>query len=412
MTTDRLTVWADPTGHGHRIDFRSPPRLLTIAFTLLWLSGWLLLLTLTVLDYKRFGALNLLGIVLLAAGGPPVALALLWVASGKRESLLVTPGEVRIDRWAGPIRLSRKFEPTTIRALQVAASSGGLLSDLVALRQFYSGGNGRIAFDTDRGGFTVGHDVSDDVAGRIVEQVRPLIPSLSSPIVERRGTGRRLTNRAATFMTMTMLGFALNVPARLAVIDRPICFYSNSVVPRQPIDVSALRPPGRVYLVPIDDFPIDRARAIAEHFRATFGVVIEVAPAIAWPPDAYVPERRQMNSAVMLTRLEEIYATTDGPVVAIGLTTRDMFNPGVNWGYVFSYRRNNRVAVVSPARMDRGCMGLFQADEARIMARLRKMVGKNIGIMYFGLEMSGDPASMLYGSIGGPQELDAMSEGF
>jgi len=32
----------------------------------------------------------------------------------------------------------------------------------------------------------------------------------------------------------------------------------------------------------------------------------------------------------------------------------------------------NAVAVVSPARMDRGCMGLFQADDDRIMARLRK----------------------------------------
>jgi hypothetical protein len=84
----------------------------------------------------------------------------------------------------------------------------------------------------------------------------------------------------------------------------------------------------------------------------------------------------------------------------------------VNWRYVFSYRRNNRVAVVSPARMERGCMGLFAADERRIMARLRKMVGKNIGIMYFGLRTSADPVSMLYVNIGGPQELDAMSELF
>jgi hypothetical protein len=42
--------------------------------------------------------------------------------------------------------------------------------------------------------------------------------------------------------------------------------------------------------------------------------------------------------------------------------------------------------------MDRGCMGLAQADDDRIAARLRKMVGKNIGIMYFGLELSADPA--------------------
>jgi predicted Zn-dependent protease len=213
-------------------------------------------------------------------------------------------------------------------------------------------------------------------------------------------------------MTMTMLGFALNVPVRLAIIDRPICFYDDALTPRQPIDVSVRGPLGRVYLVPVDDFPIERARAIADHFATSFGVSIEVAPAIAWPETAYDPERRQMNSAVMLTRLEQTYATAARPAIAIALTTRDMFNPGVNWAYVFSYRRNNRMAVVSPARMDRGCMGLFLADDARIMARLRKMVGKNIGIMYFGLGTSTDPLSMLYANIGGPQELDAMSEQF
>jgi predicted Zn-dependent protease len=173
-----------------------------------------------------------------------------------------------------------------------------------------------------------------------------------------------------------------------------------------------MHPPGRVYLVPVDDFPVERARAIAEHFRTKFGVAIDVSQAIAWPENAYVPERRQMNSAVMLTRLEETYPAADSPVIAIALTTRDMFNSEVNWRYVFSYRRNNRLAVVSPARMERGCMGVFAADEERIMARLRKMVGKNIGIMYFGLNASNDPVSMLYANIGGPQELDAMSELF
>ena len=114
-------------------------------------------------------------------------------------------------------------------------------------------------------------------------------------------------------------------------------------------------------------------------------MTIDVAPAVNWPEGAYVESRRQMNSAMMLTRLESAYASADERMVAIGLTTRDMFNPKVGWRYMFSYRRRNRVAVVSPARMDRGCMGIFQADDDRLTARLRKMVGKNIGIMYFDL---------------------------
>jgi hypothetical protein len=40
------------------------------------------------------------------------------------------------------------------------------------------------------------------------------------------------------------------------------------------------------------------------------------------------------------------------------------------------------------------------------------MVGKNIGVLYYGLPLSGDPRSLLYANIGGPQELDSISEMF
>jgi hypothetical protein len=80
-----------------RIDFPAARlRILTIAFTLLWLAGWLFLLGLTALDYMRFGGLDVVTVVFLVAGGPPVGLALLWVAFGRRESLIVTPAELRL----------------------------------------------------------------------------------------------------------------------------------------------------------------------------------------------------------------------------------------------------------------------------------------------------------------------------
>jgi predicted Zn-dependent protease len=402
----------DPASQGQRFNFPAGrPRILTIAFTVLWLAGWLFLLVLLALDYMRFRTSNLAGVVLLVVGGAPVAVALLWAASGKRESLIVTPSELRIYRWVGPVRLSRSISAATVVGLRVGAVPSGLLSDFFAVRQFYGAGCGSVAIDTTRRTLSVGHTLSDEACRQLVEQISHVLPQLATP-ASGSGPRRRTTDYLAGFITVSLIGFAVTTPARLLLTDRPICFYDDSVVPRRPIDVSRIHPLGRVYLVPIEDFPVDRATAIAEHFRAKFGVAIDVASAVKWPDGAYVERRRQMNSALILTRLESIYTTPDNPAVAIGLTTRDMFNPEVNWTYVFSYRRNTRVAVVSPARMDRGCMGLVQADDDRIMARLRKMVGKNIGIMYFGLEMSGDPASMLYRSIGGPQELDAMSELF
>ena len=398
---------------GQRIDFPAAgPRILTIAFTVLWFAGWLLLLLLTALDYVRFGRLNLVTAALLLAGGPPVALAMVWAAFGKRESLVVTPSEVRIDRWAGPIRLRRVISASTIVGLRTSATATGFLADFIAVRQFYSGGCGSIAIDTATRSFSVGHTLSSEDARQVVEDARRLLPQLTTHSTGGSVRPRSTLNYAAGFITVTMIGFGFTVPTRLAITDRPICFYDDAVVPREPLDVSGIHPPARVVLVPIEDFPVDRATAIAEHFRTRFGVPIDVSAAADWPDGAYVEGRGQMNSAMMLTRLESTYAKSGQRVVVIGLTTRDMFNPDVNWAYVFSYRRRNRVAIVSPARMDRGCLGVFQADDDRIMARLRKMVGKNIGIMYFGLELSADPASMLYRNIGGPQELDAMSERF
>jgi predicted Zn-dependent protease len=380
-----------------------------VAYALLWLTGWLFLLVLIAVNFRRFGNPNVPGTIVLVIAGVPVALALMWAALGKRESLIVTPSELRIDRWAGPIRLSRSISAAEIVGLRAATVSSGLRSDFLAVRQFYGAGCGSVTIDTTSRTLTVGHNLPPEAAGRLIEEIRRFLPQVS---IRDAGTPprRRPRDYVAGLMTASLIAFPLTMPARILVTDRPICFYDDSVVPRRPIDVSRIPSAARVYLVPIEDFPVDRAAAIAEHFRANFGVAIEVAPRVEWPEGAYVERRRQMNSATMLRRLEAIYASRGDPAVAIGLTTSDMFNPEVRWAYVFSYRSAKRVAVVSPARMDRGCMGLFQADDDRIMARLRKMVGKNIGILYFGLRMSTDPASMLYGNIGGPQELDAMSE--
>jgi hypothetical protein len=411
-STDVLRFHFDPDGHGQRVEFSSRPRILTVVFATLWFAGWFLLLTLTFLDYVRFGRLSLFFTTLVVFGGLPAALALLWAASGKRESLGVDGGRIRIERRAGPFRLSRTFGVGDVIGIRVANPTAGLFADLAAVRHFYSGGNGQLAFDTRRGVFSWGHDLPQALAIDLIGQVRQIVPVLSQPQIELQPLHSRFAGYLTTFMSVTMLGFAMNVPLRLAMTDRPICFYDEHVSPKYPIDVSALPRKGRIYLVPLDEFPIERAHALGAHFRAAFDLPIDVVSAMAWPDGAYDDGRGQMDTSIMLSHLESSFPERDPRVVVIALSMRDLFNSEVGWSYVFSYRRHNRVAVVSPVRMDRGCLGIVPADESRILSRLKKMVGKNIGIMYFGLPLSRDPGSMLYGSIGGPQELDAMSEQF
>jgi predicted Zn-dependent protease len=82
------------------------------------------------------------------------------------------------------------------------------------------------------------------------------------------------------------------------------------------------------------------------------------------------------------------------------------------WQFTFSLRSSDdRFAVVSYARMDPSGLG-ERPDPGRFTARLHKMVAKNIGIMYYGLPISQDPRSVLYGQIDGVDELDVMTEYF
>jgi hypothetical protein len=47
-----------------------------------------------------------------------------------------------------------------------------------------------------------------------------------------------------------------------------------------------------------------------------------------------------------------------------------------------------------------------------ILSRIRKIVTKNVGVLYYKLGPSDNPRSVLYRNIGGLRELDNMSEDF
>lgn len=57
---------------------------------------------------------------------------------------------------------------------------------------------------------------------------------------------------------------------------------------------------------------------------------------------------------------------------------------------------------------------MIDVDDLRsaLRSRLRKMVAKNIGIMYFGMSASDNPRSVLFRNVLGVDDLDRMTEEF
>jgi len=181
-----------------------------------------------------------------------------------------------------------------------------------------------------------------------------------------------------------------------------------AVGPASPIGVPSPPVERAVYLAPFGDFPREDAEALVAHYREKFGVTIEVLPSIAVPDAARDAGRGQL----IAERLIDTIAATDvvaadPDAVVIGLTDGDMYIAAQDWTYAYGLRSRNRFAVVSTARMDAGF-----ANEERQQQRMRKMVTKNLGILYYGLPVSDDPRSVLYRDILGPQDLDYASEDF
>ena len=178
--------------------------------------------------------------------------------------------------------------------------------------------------------------------------------------------------------------------------------------PASPIGVP--RPPvaRNVYLAPFGDFPQEDVEALVAHYREKFDLAIRILPSIPIPDDAIDATRHQLIAERLLDALAASEAATRDPNgVVIALTDADIYIASQDWRYAYGMRSLGTLAVVSSARMVD-----LPADPDRQMERLRKMVTKNLGILYYGLDVSDDPRSVLYKDILGPDDLDYMSEDF
>ena len=165
----------------------------------------------------------------------------------------------------------------------------------------------------------------------------------------------------------------------------------------------------RVVFVPFDDFPADEARALIDHYEQRYGLRVELADPIALPADAFDRERGQIMAEALVEALRTTtIAGADPRAVLIGLTDEDLFFAGrPEWRYTFGVRSAGTLAVVSSSRM--ATLGSSAELEG---SRLRKMVTKDLGLLYYGLPLSDDPRSVLYSNVLGPDDLDRMSEDF
>lgn len=170
----------------------------------------------------------------------------------------------------------------------------------------------------------------------------------------------------------------------------------------------------KIYFVPIGNFPDQQLQPLVQYYRKKYNLEIAVADGISVDPATRDASRQQLMAESLAAGLRSRVSepANDKDAILIGFTAEDIYPTSKNWQFAFGWRDGEtRTAVVSTARLSLGDIAQPMTPDTPA-TRLRKIVTKDIGILYYGLPQSNDPHSVLYNQIMGIEELDAVGEDF
>jgi tetratricopeptide (TPR) repeat protein len=168
-----------------------------------------------------------------------------------------------------------------------------------------------------------------------------------------------------------------------------------------------------LYFVPLNNFSAASLTKLVNFCKQKTGLNVIVKEPVPFTLSTVDKRRQQViaEEAIELIKVRYPSLVVDPNAVVIGLTDEDMFMRTEDWQYTFSYRKGARFAVVSSARMNPVNFGGL-ANEVLTESRFRKMVLKNIGVLYYLHPTNYDPRSVLYDGVEAVEDLDKMGEDF
>lgn len=220
---------------------------------------------------------------------------------------------------------------------------------------------------------------------------------------------RRLAR--ATIVTSVFRIGAIAAAASLVVGFLIIATGSARGAPEGRAAIVPAHPPGRtVYLAPLGGFPTAELQDLADFYAVRYEISVAILPPAPVPEGLEDPARGQLAAEDLIELLRVTYPEAADPNrVVIGVLQADIYVRDIpEWRWAFGNRQDGHLAVVSTARMRSG--GLF--GDNLVATRLRKMVTRDIGVLYFGLPLSNDPRSVLYFEILSLEDLDSLGEDF
>ena len=175
-----------------------------------------------------------------------------------------------------------------------------------------------------------------------------------------------------------------------------------------------LRGRGMVYLVPLGKGDAVPGASLADAFRRKYALEIHQLPAMDLPAWAWNASRKQLVAEDLVTAMKINYPklAADPSAILIGLTDEDMYIQKLNWSYAFSFRQEERFAVISTARLSEDEEGKRSLHSADLGKRTLKVLIRDIGILHYRLQPSSDFHSILYQELDAPSDLDDIGDDY
>lgn len=190
---------------------------------------------------------------------------------------------------------------------------------------------------------------------------------------------------------------------------------NNAAELMEELSVSEARQRGKekLYFVPLGNYSTASLTKLANFCKQKLGIQAILTDPVPFALTTVDKKRQQLiaEEAVALIKSKNPNLVADPNAVVIGLTDQDMYIRKYDWQYAFSYWAQLRFSVVSSARMNPANLG-GSPDELLTESRMRKMVLKNIGVLYYVYPTNYDPKSVLYDEINSVEDLDRMGENF
>jgi len=175
-----------------------------------------------------------------------------------------------------------------------------------------------------------------------------------------------------------------------------------------------LRGRGSVYVVPLGPIKTVGVAPLLAELRDRYGLQVQLLPMMPLPAWAENASRKQFVAEDLITAMKFAYPKleADPQAIVLGLTDADMYISGLSWFYAFSFREEERFAVISSAHLAESEDDDKPVGADVLQKRFTKVFLRDIGILHYRLQPSNDYSSILYRDVDEATDLDDIGDDY